>query len=61
MLESRSTVIKLSVWLGKTSSITQDALTEQSILQNTELRAQEQKPVTLCSDDERGQGLAAQK
>lgn len=61
MPESRSPVIKLSVWLGKISSITQNALMEQPILQNTELRAQEQKPVTLCSDDERGQGLAAQK
>lgn len=50
---------KTSVWLGKISSIIQNALTEQSILQNTEVRAQEQKPVTLCSDKERGQGLAA--
>lgn len=38
---------KTSVWLGKIGSITQNALTEQSILQNTELWAQEQKP-ELC-------------
>lgn len=50
---------KTSVWLGKIGSITQNAVTEQPILQNTELRAQEQKPVTLCSDKQRGHGLAA--
>lgn len=52
---------KTSAWLGKISSVIQNAQAEQSTLQYTELGAHEQKAVTLCSDKERGEALAAQK